>query len=305
MIKKFERLIENNLNKIESGSLADYIPELSKANKRDVGFYLIDSDGNEIKYGEWNKRFTMQSVSKVITLIFAIKHIGESKVFNHIGMEQTADAFNSITKLETTGTGKPLNPLINAGAIATTSLIYDKFGSISMHKLIEFMQDMTNDEHIQYNKDVFLSERSTGHINRSLAYFQKGHGNINGDVNEVLDIYFKMCSLSINCEILGKIGLILAHDGINPITGVEFFSKRTAKITKAIMTTCGLYDNSGSFAVKVGLPSKSGVGGGIMSCSKNKVGIGTFGPSLDKHGNSIAGTLMLEYISEELDLNIF
>lgn len=286
----------------QGGQVASYIPELKKADPSDVAVAIVDKYQQLYTAGVAQKRFTIQSISKIVTLIYALEKYGEVEVFNHIGMEQTADPFNSIIKLETKS-HKPLNPLINAGAIATVGVIVKHEGDQAFQKLHEFTQRLGADDQISLNHQVFNSERETGDINRSLAYFQKGKGNITADVDQVLDVYFKMCSLDVTCVNLAQMGLALALNGHSQVQNL--FSRRTAWITKAIMTTCGMYDGSGRFAVEVGLPAKSGVGGGILTLVPGQMGIATFGPALDEKGNSIAGMEILKCLSQQYDLSMF
>lgn len=285
-----------------NGQVASYIPELKKANPKDVAVAIVDKYHQCFSAGLSKKRFTIQSVSKIITLIYALERYGETEVFNHIGVEQTADPFNSIIKLETKS-HKPLNPLINAGAIATVGILVKHEGPQAFDNLLTFTKTLAQDQEITLNKEVFESELETGDINRSLAYFQKGKGNITCSVDDVLEVYFKMCSLDVTCENLAHMGLALALNG--RVGEHQAFSRRTAWITKAIMTTCGMYDGSGKFAVEVGLPAKSGVGGGILALVPGQMGIATFGPALDEKGNSIAGMEILKQISQQYDLSMF
>lgn len=284
------------------GQVASYIPELKKADPSDIAVAVIDKYHQVQTAGVAQKRFTIQSISKIVSLIYALEAYGEEEVFNHIGMEQTADPFNSIIKLETKS-HKPLNPLINAGAIATVGVIVKHEGAEAFSKLHRFTQELASDFAITLNQEVFQSELETGDINRSLAYFQKGKGNITADVDQVLEVYFKMCSLDVTCENLAHIGLTLALNGKSG--NGQLYSRRTAWITKAIMTTCGMYDGSGRFAVEVGLPAKSGVGGGILTLVPGQMGIATYGPSLDEKGNSIAGMEILKRLSQNYDLSMF
>lgn len=286
----------------DTGHVATYIPELSKANPYDLAISLIDASGKTYSAGCSEQRFTIQSISKIVCLIYALKRYGEEVVFTRIGVEQTADPFNSIIKLETKS-HKPLNPLINAGAIATVGLIVEKEGIHAFDELFKFTQALSNDAGITLNHSVYTSEMETGDINRALAYFQKGKKNIRANVDLVLEVYFKMCSLDVTTENLAHMALTLALNGT--VKDTTYYSKRTAWITKAIMTTCGMYDGSGQFAVDVGLPAKSGVGGGIIAVVPGKMGIATFGPSLDEKGNSVAGMELLKRLSKTYDLNMY
>jgi len=302
--EKLDQFLEESKVFTKTGKLASYIPELLKANPDALGIYIKGVDGTTMFAGDIETRFTIQSVSKVCTLIYALEAYGD-EVFTRIGVEQTADAFNSIIKLETRNNGKPLNPLINAGAIATTSFIVEKEGIQGFDNLKSFIRRLAKNETIEMNESVYKSEQRTGNINRALAYFQKGAGTFNASVDDVLTSYFKTCSLEVDVKDLANIARIIANNGLDPETGVQYFSAKNARMTKAIMSTCGMYDSSGEFALTVGIPSKSGVGGGIMSVVPGKYGIGIVGPALDEKGNSAAGVQLLSKLSTEYGLSIF
>ena len=304
MKQTLDRLVETCRPFTQNGTLADYIPELTKANASTLGICICHLDGNCSQAGDYDTPFTIQSVSKVINLLFALESYGED-VFSRIGVEQTADAFNSIIKLETRNQGKPLNPLINAGAIATIAYIAEHEGKGTFRKLVSFLRKMAQNNHIHVNQDVYQSEKRTGDINRALAFFQKGTNSFSASVDVVLDTYFQMCSLEVRVKDLARIAQVIANNGVMIETGERLFSEKTAKMTKAIMMTCGMYDSSGHFAVTVGMPSKSGVGGGILSVVPGRYGIGTLGPSLDEKGNSAAGVELLTRLSEEMNFSIF
>lgn len=261
-------------------------------------------DNQEFFAGNYDVKFTIQSISKIISLMLAILDNGEDYVFSKVGMEPSGDPFNSIRKLETSSRKKPYNPLINAGAIAVASMIKGKNERDKFERLLDFTKLITEDENIDVNYRVYCSEAETGFRNISMGYFLKGDGIIEGDVEEALHIYFKQCSIEGTAQTISKLGKFLANDGILS-TGEKIISTRIAKIIKTLMVTCGMYDNSGEFAVKVGIPSKSGVGGGICSVVPGKMGIGIYSPALDRKGNSLAGIYLLEDLSKELSLNIF
>lgn len=301
----FKNIIENNIIYAQFGKVATYIPELAKANPNDLGVYLITLDNKEIYAGDYEKKFTMQSISKVLTLILSLMDNGESKVFEKVGMEPTGDSFNSIVDLELKNIHKPFNPMINAGAIATTSLLKGTSNHEKIERILNLARKLSHNLDIKINHDVYLSEKLTGDRNRSIAYFMKSFNVIEGDVDEILDVYFKQCSIEVTCRDIANIGCVLANDGVSTKTGEEIVPKHVCRITKTLMSTCGLYDASGEFAVHIGIPAKSGVGGGIMAAVPKKMGIGVYGPALDEKGNSIAGIQILRELSEKLDLDIY
>lgn len=287
------------------GQVASYIPELKNAKRDDLGICIIDKDNNVYKAGSYNKKFTIQSISKPIILAMALMDNDWSYVFSKVGMEPSGDPFNSIMKLETNDTKKPSNPMINAGAIVTTSLIKGSSSEEKEERMLRFFRKLANNENIGINYDVYKSEKLTGDRNRAMAYLLKNDGFIDGDVEEILDLYFKQCSIEIDVVDLARIGINLAMYGKDIETGEQLIDERVSRIIKTFMVTCGMYDASGEFAIKVGIPAKSGVGGGIMASVPNTMGIGVYGPALDKKGNSIAGVKILEELSNRYNLNIF
>lgn len=287
------------------GKVAEYIPELEKGNKEDVGIAIMDLEGICHGEGEYLKNFTLQSITKVTALLLALEDKGKEEIFRHVHMEPTGDPFNSIMSFEVKNPEKPFNPMINAGAMVVTSLIAGRDKEEKMKRILAFSDILTGHPGTTYDERVYHSEKETGHRNRSLAYFMKSTGIMQGSPEEILDLYFMQCSILGNCRDIATIGAILASNGIHPVTRQRVVRKENARIVKTVMTTCGMYDASGEFAVSCGIPAKSGVGGGILGAVPGAFGVGVFGPSLDKKGNSIAGIKMLEYLSRELDLSIF
>ena len=305
MFKLLETLVEKNKKYGNDGQLASYIPALLEANPNDLGVAIVDVEGRKYYAGQCEKNFTIQSISKVVSLILALGDNGRTNVFKRVDVEPTGDGFNSIVNLETKDKKRPYNPMINAGAIATTSLIYGEDGEDKLERIIKFMRKATNNPNISINEEVYISERRTGDRNRALAYFMKSNGMLQGDVEEILELYFRQCSIEANAIDLAMFGSVLANDGVTPWNGERLMSRETCRIVKTIMVTCGMYDASGEFAVHIGIPAKSGVGGGILATVPRRMGIGVYGPALDKKGNSLAGIHVLKDLSEELDLSIF
>lgn len=300
-----QTLVEKNKIYGQEGKLASYIPALLKADVNDLGIAVVDLDGKESFAGNCDKNFTIQSISKIVSLMIALSDNKMTDVFKKVNVEPTGEGFNSIVKLETTETGRPYNPMINAGAIVTTSLIKGETEEEKLKKLIDFMKKATNNPNIKINEEVYISEKLTGNRNRALAYFMKSSGILEGNVEEILDLYFRQCSIEANARDLARLGAVLANDGIIPWSGEKLVDKKICRIVKSIMVTCGMYDASGEFAVRIGIPAKSGVGGGIVGAVPKRMGIGVYGPALDEKGNSIAGLKILEDLAKELDLSIF
>ena len=288
-------------NEIVNGAVATYIPELGKVNPNQLGLCLYPLNGDKICIGDYNVRFTMQSVSKVLMLIVALEICGLDAVFGKVGMEPSGEAFDSLVELDVNDT-KPYNPLINSGALAVCGLLVKE---VSFLDMLRYTRNVCVDFDIELNEDVYDSEMKTCARNRSIAYLLQSKNIITTDVEDVLRFYTKMCSMSVTAESLANLGKKLANDGVCNIDGKRYMSSRTARIVKTLMLTCGMYDGSGAFAIKVGIPTKSGVGGGLLSVSDKRAGIGVFGPALDAQGNSIAGCRLLREISNELHLNLF
>jgi glutaminase len=238
-------------------------------------------------------------------LRLALLDNGEKKVFEKVGKEPTGDPFNSIIRLETFDEHKPLNPMINAGAISVAGLIKGRDAEEKTSRILDFFKYLTGNEDIAINEEVYLSEKRTGNRNRSMAYFLKDIGNLEGEVEDTLDVYFKQCSIEVTTGDIAYIGALLANNGLDMGTGERKIPERYCKIAKSYMATCGMYDGSGEFAINVGIPAKSGVGGGIMCTVKDGMGIGVFGPALDRKGNSVAGIKLLEDLAERLELAIY
>ena len=285
-----------------TGAVASYIPELTKADRNALGISIVANNKKIYHKGNWDTLFTIQSISKVISLILALQTAGADKVFSKVWVEPTGDAFNSIIRLETHEMKIPLNPMINAGAIAVVGCIDTPF---AFQDFLALTRKLCNREDIYLNEAVYLSEKATGMRNRAIAYMLKNEGIIEKDVEHVLDIYFKMCSVDVNTQDLAFLGSVLANDGVNIFTGERLVESWIIPVVKSIMMTCGMYDGSGEFAMRVGMPAKSGVGGGIFCTSEENFGIAIYGPSLDPKGNSVWGLKMLEFLSQKLNLHYF
>ena len=303
MKRILDNIINDSRDSANTGKVADYIPELAKANPQALGICVTTLDGKEYYAGDYDTKFTIQSISKVITLMVAILENGAEYVFSKVGMEPTELAFNSITNLETSPQKRPLNPMINAGAIAVTSLLNGKTPEDKINTILNLTRKICENDSIAINEEVYRSEKATGNRNRALAYYMKSNGIFDGDIEEILDVYFKACSMEVTCRDLARIGAMLANDGVL-ISGERIVSRDICRIIKTIMVTCGMYDASGKFAVHIGIPAKSGVGGGIMAAVPRRMGIGLVGPALDSKGNSSGGLKALELLSRDFDLSI-
>jgi glutaminase len=299
-----EQLVKANKAATRAGKVAAYIPELAKVNSDGLGICVRNHEGLACA-GDAEVRFTMQSVSKPLVLILALMDWGPEKIFEKVGKEPTGDPFNSMIRLETYKRQKPYNPMINAGAISIASLVKGDTVDHRIQRVLGFIREIAHNPNIEIDQRVYLSEKETGHRNRSIAHFLRAIENVEIDPNDALDVYFSQCSILVSCADLANMAMVLAEDGKCYETGRQLFPKSYAHIAKAYMLTCGMYDGSGEFAINVGIPAKSGVGGGIMGAVPGKMGIGVYGPALDEKGNSIAGIQMLNTMSRDFDLHIF
>ncbi len=305
MTQNIQEVLENAVDYargfLYEGKVASYIPELAKADPSKLGVCLYSKEGEIWGVGDYQIPFTVQSVGKTFSLILALQTAGYEKVFSKVGVEPTGDKFDSIVQLEMKN-WTPYNPMINAGAIATVGCIdtKDPFGDF-----LELMRELCDDPKIRLNEQVYLSEKRTGMRNRSIGYLLKNDHVIEGDVEDILDIYFRICSVLVTAKNLARYGLILANSGYDPIRQKQMIDPEIVQVVKTLMFLCGMYDESGEFAVKVGIPCKSGVGGGIVAATGNGMGIATFGPLLNEKGNSVGGKKILEYLSQIMGIHIF
>lgn len=300
--KTLSDILEKNRAYYKEGKVANYIPELGKMKADKIAFSVVDENGKVINVGDVNQKFTIQSISKIIALMIAVSEKGEENVFSKMGYYGTNMPFNHFANLETTG--KPLNPMMNAGAILTTSMI-DGEGEIPFQKILKMVRYITKNNSIDYSKSVYNSEKDTGHRNRGMFYLMKNNGLIDGDTEDKLDNYFKQCSIEITAEDLAKIGYFFAHQCTRFDGDTTFKNAEISQLIQSQMLTAGMYEFSGEYARTVGLPSKSGVGGGITVSVPNRIGIGVFSPALDKHGNSAAGYHMILDLVKQYNLSLF
>ena len=300
-----EQIIDNCVPYIENGKLADYIPELTKAEKKDFGISIIEGEQMKSFAGDYNKKFTIQSIVKPILLLMALMDNGIDCVRKQIGVEATGKPFDAFNYSDQALVSDNINPMINAGAIVLCTLIKGKNYEERFERLLQLTRKLANNPNIEVDEAVYRSERDNGNKNRALAYMLKAYGMIRDDVESVVGCYFRACSIKVSCEDLAQIGFVLANHGKSIITGEQIFPEEYARYVNAILMTCGMYDGSGEFAIDVGVPAKSGVGGGIMAVIPGRMGIGIYSPALDKKGNSIAGIKALEIISRENNLSIF
>ena len=283
------------------GALADYIPELTRADPNWFGIAIATVDGHVYQVGDSRQPFTVQSISKAITYGLALEDHGLDAVLAKVGVEPSGEAFNSIS-LEPV-TGRPLNPMINAGAIATTALVRDD-QEPALERLLATFARYTG-RAMDIDEAVFASERDTGHRNRAIAHLLRGHGILERAPDSATDLYFRQCSIRVTARDLALMGACLANGGVNPVTGVVALKRRYVDKVLSVMSTCGMYDYSGGWIFDVGMPAKSGVGGGIMAVLPGQFGLGVFSPPLDPKGNSVRGIATCERISQDFGLHMF
>jgi glutaminase len=287
------------------GHVATYIPELANVDPNQLGIYISMEDGKEYFAGDCQNSFTMQSVVKPLILLQALLDSGIDAVRTLVGVEATGKPFDAFNYSDQALTGAHINPMINTGAIALCTLIHGDSYHDRFSKLLDLARKLAENPLISVDESVYQSEKKTGNKNRALAYMLTAYGMISDPVEEILDCYFRACSIAVNCRDLAKIARVFAHHGTHPVTKEQLFPAEYAKYVNATLATCGMYDGSGEFALTVGFPAKSGVGGGIMGVIPRQMGIGVFAPALDKHGNSVAGVQLLSKLSQALDLSIY
>ena len=290
----------------ERGVTASYIPELAKEDKSRAGATLITPDGTVYEVGDSHYKFSIQSIVKVIIYLCVLECYDFDYIKRFVGVKPSAKPFNSIIELELSNKNIPVNPFINAGAIVSTALLQEKYGNNTFDFILNRTRDLINNDKLDYSRSIYHSESSCAYANRALTYMLLNDNIIppHIDVDDLLNTYFKACSILVDSVDLANLGFILSRNGKN-LAGEEILSPKHAKILRTIMATCGTYDYSGDFAIRVGIPAKSGVGGGIVTASKSGYGIGVYCPGLDSHGNSYVGMRMLRSIAQDLELNIY
>jgi len=286
------------------GKVADYIPALARIDPRRFGLAVLTCDGAAAAAGEADAPFSIQSISKVFTLTLALERQGEA-LWKRVGREPSGSAFNSIVQLERER-GIPRNPLINAGALVVTdALLAARPPAALIDEITDFLRRRADDPAVAVDEEVAGSEAATGFRNASLANFLAGFGNLENPVADVLEVYFHQCALAMSCRQLARAGLFLAGGGVDPLNGERVASAMRARRINAVMMSCGHYDASGDFAFRVGLPGKSGVGGGILAVAPGRGAAAVWSPGLDKAGTSFVGMLALQRLSSVLGWSVF
>jgi len=302
----WQLLIEDIANEVSAlkskGKVADYIPELGNVDLDAFGITVQLLNGQRYSTGDYQTNFSVQSISKVFSLTKAFS-ILKDELWSRVGKEPSGNPFNSLVQLEHEN-GKPRNPFINAGAIVVADCIMTNTTD-SLAMIIDFIRELSDNKTVSIDQDMLQSEKSFGHRNAALAHFMKSYNNIGSEVDAVLDFYFGHCSVAMNCEDIARAFLFLANHGIDPISKKRYLTASQAKRINALLLTCGTYDAAGDFAFRVGMPGKSGVGGGIAAIIPGLLSICVWSPGLDKYGNSLAGVKALELFTTKTGISIF
>lgn len=285
-----------------AGESADYIPELAKIDPNKFGIHFYSLENQHYSIGDSEERFSIQSISKVFALTMAYPILGED-LWKRVGVEPSGNPFNSLVQLEYES-GIPRNPLINAGALVIADVLISKLTN-PKQEFLDFVRHLADDNSIQYNKKVAESEKETGYRNVALASLMKSFGNIDNLVEDVLDFYFYMCSIEMSCKELAQTFSVFANHGKHVKTNEQILTESQSKRLSAIMLTCGFYDQAGEFTFKVGLPGKSGVGGGIVAVFPAHYSVAVWSPKLNKAGNSVLGMEVLERLTTKTGASIF
>lgn len=302
-IQAFLDHLHHKLQDLSSGNLACYIPELAKADPSWFGISVVTVDGRSFDVGDVQQTFTIQSISKVFVYGMALEDYGREKLLKKVGVEPTGDPFNSHIRLDE-DSKRPDNPMINAGAIATTSLITGQDPADRLNRLLAMFERYVGHE-VFIDMSTFLSEKATGHRNRAMAHLMLNFGMVDPPIDEALDLYFQQCSVLVNTHDLAVMAATLANRGRNPVTGVQAVGGDHVRDILSVMYTCGMYNFAGEWAFRVGIPAKSGVSGGILAVVPNQAGIAVFSPPLDSHGNSVRGLKVFEALAQEYGFHLF
>lgn len=302
----YQRILDDIAEQVKpelaNGKVADYIPELAKIDQQKFGIYLLKIDDSAYAVGDYNKKFSIQSISKVFMLALAVSLVGE-KVYDRVDVEPSGDPFNSLVQLEHE-CGIPRNPLINSGALVVADILLTELKD-ARKEFLGFVKDMSGVDTIEYNPRVALSEKQFGFKNAAMVNLMKSFGNITNPVQNVLDLYFHICSVEMTCKELAYAFRVFANHGRGVADEQRYITESQYKRISAIMQTCGFYDEAGEFAFRVGLPGKSGVGGGIAAILPNEYSIVVWSPGLNEKGNSMAGMKALELFTTMTGYSIF
>jgi len=285
---------------LKEGAPADYITALSHANPNHFGIAAMTIDGNIQSIGDTKIMFSIQSISKVLTLMLAFREFGIDEVYKRIATEPSGEKYNSV---ELMNDGRPYNPLMNAGAIATAGMLYEKYENDAESKILEFISTIAN-EKLDVDYNIKTSESDIGARNMAIGYLLNHANLIPNDVRSVVETYNFACSINVNAEILASISACLANKGVHPRSNIRVLDPLPIQHTLSIMLMCGMYDFAGTWAVDIGVPAKSGVSGGIIAPVVGRFGLGLYSPLIDKLGNSVRGIKVCSMLDDELDIHV-
>jgi glutaminase len=302
-VQDFLEQLYHELKGNTDGHLASYIPELARANPDWFGISIVTLDGRTYEVGDVAQKFTIQSISKVFVYGMALEDYGRERLLKKVGVEPTGDPFNSLIRLDE-DSKRPENPMVNAGAIATTGLITGHDPADRLNRLLSMFQRYVGSE-VFVDVSTFMSEKSTGHRNRAMAHLMLNFGMIDQPIEAALDLYFQQCSVLVTCHDLAVMAATLANQGVNPVTGAQAVGSEHVRDILSVMYTCGMYNFAGEWAFRVGIPAKSGVSGGVLAVVPNQAGIAVFSPLLDSHGNSVRGLKVFEALAQEYGFHLF
>ncbi|MBX2929988.1 MAG: glutaminase [Saprospiraceae bacterium] len=284
------------------GKVASYIPALARVRPDQLGISVETINGRSALAGQADTRFSIQSISKAFTLAMAFALEGDN-LWRRVGVEPSGNPFNSLVQLEFES-GKPRNPFINAGALVVTDVLCSRYAD-PKGEILRFIRQLSGTDTIDFDEEVAQSEKEHGFRNQALAWFLKSCNNIHSDVDTVLDVYFHQCSIAMNCREMSRAFLFLANHGVLPATGEQLLTHSQAKRLNAILLTCGFYDQAGEFAFRVGMPGKSGVGGGVAAIIPGELAVAVWSPEVNEQGNSVVGIQALEWFTTRSGRSIF
>ncbi len=295
-------VVHTRLRENRAGALADYIPELAAVDPEPFGVAIATVDGKLHTAGDADIPFTIQSVSKAFVYCLALELVGRDSLLKRVGVEPSGDAFNAI--VFDPHTNRPYNPMVNAGAITVSGVVHSVAGVDAFDLILDRLSQAAGRQ-LTMDDAVYRSESETGHRNRAIGHLLRNVGALDGSIDDVLDLYFRQCSILVTATDLARMGATIANIGENPETGNQVFDLVAVRNTLSVMFSCGMYDYSGNWAYDIGVPAKSGVGGGIVGIVNRQLGIGTFSPRLDAKGNSVRGVATFESLAGDLGLHVF
>ncbi len=303
LYERHRKLEDDAVTSFYDASRGNYGPEEAGDERDRFGICLMHVDGRMFPIGDHDVPFALQSISKVFTFGLALEDHGRQEVLRHVGVEPSGDAFNSIVFDERHN--RPFNPMVNAGALATTALVRGSGAAEKLERILDAMRRYAGNESLEVDEQTYAAELQAADLNRATAYLMRSQGMISDDVEETIESYLRHCSVHVTCEDLAAMGATLANGGVNPLTGERAIPRRSVRDVLSVMYTCGMYDAAGEWAYEVGAPAKSGVSGGILAVMPGKGGMAVYSPGLDAHGNSVRGVRVCEEVSDRLGLHMF